>query len=73
MGDNINAHEDLIQITTPGEYRDVMKKVNNGHQRCPQRGAQKKTDRKEEKERGGGKEDTEGQIVNSRNQKEKNE
>ena len=27
MCDFINAHEDIITITTFGEYRDVMKKV----------------------------------------------
>ena len=27
MCDFINAHEDLIQITTFGEYRDVMRRV----------------------------------------------
>ena len=31
--DYINAHEDIIQITTFGEYRIVMKKGDDGHQR----------------------------------------
>ena len=44
VSDFINAHEDIITITTLGEYRDVMKKVMKVIKEGPQRRKEKKAD-----------------------------
>ena len=49
--DFINAHEDLIAIATFGEYRVVMKKGDEGHQRGPQHREKTKEGLKEEEQR----------------------